>query len=79
MIKQTRGGMPPLMTASPGNLQNEHQQPLHQHQYQQEHQQQPPPHYQYVNSERDFTLPLQKHRNVQPIYESPEEGNAQMH
>lgn len=30
--------------------------------------------YQYVNSERDFTLPLQKHQNVQPMYESPEEG-----
>lgn len=34
----------------------------------------PEPRYQYVNSARDFTLPLQKHRNVQPIYESPEEG-----
>lgn len=30
--------------------------------------------YQYVNSERDFTLPLQTHKNVQPPYESPEEG-----
>lgn len=29
--------------------------------------------YHYVNSERDFTLPLQKHKNVQSPYESPEE------
>lgn len=27
--------------------------------------------YKYVNSARDFTLPLQKHPNVQPMYESP--------
>lgn len=31
------------------------------------------PHYQYVNSERDFTLPLLKHKNAEPIYESPDE------
>lgn len=30
-------------------------------------------HYQLINSERDLTLPLQKHKNVQPIYESPDE------
>lgn len=29
--------------------------------------------YRYVNSERDLTLPLQKHKNIQPIYESPED------
>ncbi|KAJ6636643.1 Mitochondrial outer membrane protein SLC25A46 [Pseudolycoriella hygida] len=29
--------------------------------------------YQYVNSERDLVLPLQKHKNVQPLYESPDE------
>lgn len=29
--------------------------------------------YKYVNSARDFTLPLQKHSHVQPPYESPEE------
>lgn len=33
-----------------------------------------PQHYQFINSERDLTLPLTKHKNVQPIYESPEEG-----
>lgn len=32
------------------------------------------PNYYYVNSERDFTLPLQKHRNIQTPYESPDEG-----
>lgn len=32
------------------------------------------PKYDYVNSDRDFTLPLQKHKNNQPLYESPEEG-----
>lgn len=36
------------------------------------------PQYQYVNSERDFTLPLQKHQNVQPMYESPEEGESSL-
>lgn len=31
--------------------------------------------YQYYNSPRDLTLPLQKHKNVQHVlYESPEEG-----
>lgn len=29
--------------------------------------------YKYVNSERDLVLPLQKHKNVQPLYESPDE------
>lgn len=29
--------------------------------------------YQFINSERDLTLPLQKHKNVQPLYESPED------
>lgn len=29
--------------------------------------------YKYVNSARDFTLPLQKHPNKQPLYESPDE------
>lgn len=29
--------------------------------------------YKYVNSARDFTLPLQKHPNVQPLYESPDD------
>lgn len=32
------------------------------------------PRYQYVNSEKDLHLPLQKHKNIQPFYESPEEG-----
>lgn len=36
----------------------------------------PPHNYKYVNSARDFTLPLQKHRNVQPIYESPEDEDV---
>lgn len=40
------------------------------HQQSQQHQQQ---RYQYVNSERDLVLPLQKHKNVQPSYESPDE------
>lgn len=31
-------------------------------------------HYQFINSERDLTLPLQKHKNVQPLYESPDDG-----
>ncbi|ETN65075.1 hypothetical protein AND_003165 [Anopheles darlingi] len=31
------------------------------------------PPYQFVNSDRDLTLPLQKHKNVQPLYESPED------
>ncbi|XP_037916740.1 solute carrier family 25 member 46 [Hermetia illucens] len=31
------------------------------------------PNYRYVNSERDLTLPLQKHRNIQSFYESPED------
>ena len=31
--------------------------------------------YQYVNSERDFTLPLQKHKNFQTPYESPDDGD----
>ncbi|XP_019532938.1 mitochondrial outer membrane protein SLC25A46 [Aedes albopictus] len=30
-------------------------------------------HYQFINSERDLTLPLQKHKNVQPLYESPDD------
>lgn len=30
-----------------------------------------PLHYKYVKSTRDLTLPLQKHPNAQPIYESP--------
>lgn len=30
--------------------------------------------YQFINSERDLTLPLQKHKNVQPLYESPDDG-----
>lgn len=29
--------------------------------------------YKYVNSARDFTLPLQKHSHAQPPYESPED------
>ncbi|KFB35218.1 AGAP002704-PA-like protein [Anopheles sinensis] len=29
--------------------------------------------YHFINSERDLTLPLQKHKNVQPLYESPED------
>ncbi|KAG4077046.1 hypothetical protein HA402_016033 [Bradysia odoriphaga] len=36
-------------------------------------QQQQQQRYQYVNSERDLVLPLQKHKNVQPLYESPDE------
>lgn len=36
-------------------------------------QHQPQQRYQYVNSERDLVLPLQKHKNVQPLYESPDE------
>lgn len=38
-----------------------------------EQQQQQQQRYQYVNSERDLVLPLQKHKNVQPLYESPDE------
>lgn len=29
--------------------------------------------YKYVNSARDFTLPLQKHSHTQPPYESPDD------
>lgn len=29
--------------------------------------------YKYVNSTRDLTLPLQNHRNAQPVYESPDD------
>uniref|UniRef100_A0A182IXA1 Uncharacterized protein n=1 Tax=Anopheles atroparvus TaxID=41427 RepID=A0A182IXA1_ANOAO len=29
--------------------------------------------YNFINSERDLTLPLQKHKIVQPVYESPED------
>lgn len=29
--------------------------------------------YKYVNSTRDLTLPLQNHRNTQPMYESPDD------
>lgn len=35
--------------------------------------------YQYFNSPRDLTLPLQKHKNVQHvIYESPDEGESKI-
>lgn len=51
----------------------DYRQPLHR-----DHSKRYPQHqqhkYQYVNSERDLTLPLQKHKNIQPMYESPEEG-----
>lgn len=47
------------------------------HRRRSQHQQQPSlqsqHQYHYVNSERDFTLPLQQHKNIQPPYESPEE------
>lgn len=39
----------------------------------------PKANYQYVNSHRDITLPLQKHSNVQPVYDSPETGNVLLH
>ncbi|XP_055374819.1 mitochondrial outer membrane protein SLC25A46 isoform X2 [Condylostylus longicornis] len=31
------------------------------------------PNYRYVSSERDLSLPLQKHKNIQQYYESPED------
>lgn len=32
-----------------------------------------PANYKYVSSTRDLTLPLQKHRNTQPLYETPDD------
>lgn len=32
--------------------------------------------YKYVNSARDFTLPLQKHSHIQQAYESPEDDEV---
>lgn len=37
-----------------------------------------PQNYKYVKSTRDLTLPLQKHSNAQPAYESPEDDELLM-
>lgn len=36
------------------------------------------PNYKYVNSARDLTLPLQKHRNDQGFYESPDDEEVSL-
>lgn len=36
------------------------------------------PNYKYVNSTRDLTLPLQKHRNDQKLYESPDDEEVSL-